>query len=386
MKKKLLFINGHLNTGGVEKSLIDLLKHLDYDRYEVDLLLLETIGDYAAEVPAQVKVNLRSLENTYGALGQCILRCIKQRDWFSLKMRLIFFVSKRWNVKFISVAKKMLTGNQHYDCVIGYRPGICTQLASFAVDADRRVTWWHHGEINVGQEYLDEVKNCQAIAVVSDVCRAMLAESFPSIADKMVTIPNMIDTYIVGAKAEEFDPYPDKSVLQIVSVGRLVPEKHFENVIYAAKKLKDRGLKFQWHLVGTGAVGDMLRKLALDLGVADCFFFEGNQPNPYPYMKHADLFVHSSYVESFGIVVAEALALGLLCVVTCSAGIMSFIEDGKNAVIAEQSQEDLSKKVQMILKDEMLCDRLRENAHCPAQFLPDAVMALIEKLLEASYL
>ena len=32
MKKKLLFINGHLQSGGVEKSLLDILTHLDYRR------------------------------------------------------------------------------------------------------------------------------------------------------------------------------------------------------------------------------------------------------------------------------------------------------------------------------------------------------------------
>ena len=44
-KKKVLFINGHLNVGGVEKSLTDILRHMDYDQYEVDLLLLEDTGD-----------------------------------------------------------------------------------------------------------------------------------------------------------------------------------------------------------------------------------------------------------------------------------------------------------------------------------------------------
>lgn len=51
MKKTLLLINGHINTGGVEKSLIDILKQLDYTHFDVDLLLLEELGDYAAELP-----------------------------------------------------------------------------------------------------------------------------------------------------------------------------------------------------------------------------------------------------------------------------------------------------------------------------------------------
>lgn len=381
MKKKLLFINGHLNTGGVEKSLIDLLQHLDYDQYDVDLLLLETIGDYATEVPTQVKVNLRSLENTYGALGPCILRCIKHRDWFSLKMRLIFLAGKLWGVKCISMAKKMLTSNQHYDCVIGYRPGICTQLASFAVDADRRITWWHHGSINVGQEYLDEVKNCQVIAVVSDACRAMLAETFPSLTTKMVTIPNMIDPCVVAAKAEEFDPYPDKSIFHVISVGRLAEEKHFENAIYAARELQIKGFKFQWHLVGAGAEGCVLRKQAMDLGVSDCFVFEGNQSNPYPYMKHADLFVHSSYVESHGIVVLEALALGVPCVVTRSAGPCEFITDGINGVLTAQSAESLTEKVLQVMQNKELYNNIREGACCPARFLPEKVCKQIGSII-----
>lgn len=35
-----------MNTGGVEKSLLDVLQHLDYSKYEVDLLLFQGIGDY----------------------------------------------------------------------------------------------------------------------------------------------------------------------------------------------------------------------------------------------------------------------------------------------------------------------------------------------------
>lgn len=46
MKKKILFANLHMNTGGVEKSLLDVLQHLDYSKYEVDLLLFQGIGDY----------------------------------------------------------------------------------------------------------------------------------------------------------------------------------------------------------------------------------------------------------------------------------------------------------------------------------------------------
>ena len=94
MKEKILFINGHLNTGGVEKSLLDILQHIDYNKYDVDLLLLEELGDYASELPKNVRVNLRSLKNTYGTAIRSLLQCIHKRDWFCFRMRLIFILMK----------------------------------------------------------------------------------------------------------------------------------------------------------------------------------------------------------------------------------------------------------------------------------------------------
>ena len=384
MKKKLLFINGHLNTGGVEKSLLDILTHLDYSKYDVDLLLTEQLGDYADQLPPQVQVLLRSIEGTYGSLPKVILSRIRKRDWFSLKMRLIFLLMRLFGIEKISLANKILTGGKIYDCVIGFRRGLCTQIACYAVNARRRIAWWHHGSVNVEPAaYLNEIENSHHVVAVSDGCRKMLVAAMPSLENRLVTIHNILDTDCIGFKAHEFDPYPDKHMFHIVCVGGLVPEKHFDNAIYAARQLKDQGFRFRWHLVGDGVLRDALRQAAEDLDVTDCFVFEGNQVNPYPYMKHADLFVHSSYVESFGIVVTEALALGVPCVVTCSTGVMDFLVDGENAVLTQQSPEDLTEKVLMVLRNQQLRAQLKENACCPEQFRPDAVMKKIDDLLES---
>lgn len=379
---KLLFINGHLNTGGVEKSLLDILQSLDYSHYEVDLLLLEELGDYASLLPPQVHVQLRSLKNTYGSLGQSLIRCVRKRDWFCFRMRLIFLLMKLFGQNKISLAKQMLTGNKHYDCVIGYRRGICTQIASFAVDANRRLSWWHHGTVNVDPEsYLYEVSNCHKIAVVSDSIKHLLTTEIPQLASKLVTIPNMLDAEKVRAQASVFTPYVKGSTLHIVSVGGFVPEKHFQNAIQTAKQLKCKGISFQWHLIGDGVLHNHLLQYAKDAGVSDVFLFEGNQPNPYPYLKNADLFVHPSYVESQGIVVLEAMALGIPCVVTKSLGPCEFIEDGINGVLTEQSPESLVEKVLEILTNKELYERIKANTRCPEQFAPENIMNLLYEMV-----
>lgn len=382
MKKKVLFVNGHLNAGGVEKALIDVLRHIDYERFDVELLLLEGLGDYAPLLPKQVHVTERPLQNTYGSVAGALSRCIRERDWFSLKMRVIFLVMKLFGQKHIRLAGKLLLGNNRYDCAIGFRPGICTQIAAFAADADRRITWWHHGEINVPVDaYQECALACDKIAVVSDGCRRMLAQEMPGLSDKLVTIHNMLDVDAVSQRAQT-DPYSDKSVKHIVSVGRLAPEKHFDNAIRAARALKDREIPFCWHLVGDGPLRGELETLVREMDVEDCFRFEGNQPNPYPFFRHADLFVHPSYVESFGIVVTEAMALGVPCVVTRSIGPEEFVEDGRNGLLTDQSAGSLTEAVLRILEDRVLYDAIRAETRCPEKYLPAAVMAQINALLE----
>ena len=379
--KHILFINGHLNTGGVERSLVDILRHMDYTKYAVDLLLLEDIGDYASELPSEVKVLFRDLHNTYGGVASSVRRCIAARDWMCLRLRLLFLLRKIFGPRAFKSAATLLLGEHHYDCVIGFRPGICADLAGYSVKAKRRITWWHHGEFYVDRvAYGAMCSKMNAVAVVSQSCKAMLQEKLPEIESKLVCIPNMLDAVAIGQKAGD-SPYTG-DILHIVSVGRLAPEKHFENVFPAAKALRQAGIDFAWHVIGDGFERSKLEALIAENDLKDHVILDGSKTNPYPYMKYADLFVHPSYVESQGLTVLEAMALGVPCVVTKSRGPCEFIEDGINGLLTEQSPESLTEKVLSILTDKTLFQSIKENTVCPEQFAPDRVMKQIEELID----
>lgn len=379
--KHILFINGHLNTGGVERSLVDILRHMDYTKYAVDLLLLEDIGDYASELPSEVKVLFRDLHNTYGGVASSVRRCIAARDWMCLRLRLLFLLRKIFGPRAFKSAATLLLGEHHYDCVIGFRPGICADLAGYSVKAKRRITWWHHGEFYVDRvAYGAMCSKMNAVAVVSQSCKAMLQEKLPEIESKLVCIPNMLDAVAIGQKAGN-SPYTG-DILHIVSVGRLAPEKYFENVFPAAKALRQAGIDFAWHVIGDGFERSKLEALIAENDLKDHVILDGSKTNPYPYMKYADLFVHPSYVESQGLTVLEAMALGVPCVVTKSRGPCEFIEDGINGLLTEQSPESLTEKVLSILTDKTLFQSIKENTVCPEQFAPDRVMKQIEELID----
>ena len=379
-KKRILFINGHLNTGGVERSLVDVLKHMDYTKYAVDLLLLEDTGDYTSELPPEVNVLFRDIHNTYGSFASSIRRCIAAHDWMCLRLRFLFLLQKFFGACALKRAATVLLGKHHYACVVGFRSGICSDLAAYSVQADRKITWWHHGEFNVDRAtYGNMCSRMDAVAVVSQSCEEMLQDQLPGLADKLVYIPNMLDAVAIGQKAGN-SPYTG-DMLHIVSVGRLAPEKHFENIIPVAKTLLETGTDFTWHIVGEGPGHARLESLIAENTLKDHVILEGCKANPYPYMKYADLFVHPSYVESQGLTVLEAMAFGVPCVVTKSLGPCEFIEDGVNGLLTEQSPESLTEKVLTILNDKELYQHIKENTKYLEQFSPKQVINQIETMI-----
>src|SRR6056297_1543064 len=80
-KKNILFLIPSLRGGGAERTLINLLKKIDYERYDVDLLVVSKMGPYVQEVPSDVNT-------TYLYKNNFIVRCLAYLhreygiDWF----------------------------------------------------------------------------------------------------------------------------------------------------------------------------------------------------------------------------------------------------------------------------------------------------------------
>ena len=64
MKKKVLFVTEALWVGGIETSLINLLKHFDYDRYEVTLLVIRAELELADQINENCRLLVSDREKT----------------------------------------------------------------------------------------------------------------------------------------------------------------------------------------------------------------------------------------------------------------------------------------------------------------------------------
>ena len=78
MQKKILFVVDNLVMGGVTASLVNLLNNLDYQKYQVDLLVLHYYNDVNAQIPSQV--NLIKGDKTYKYIDKPLGDIIKNKD------------------------------------------------------------------------------------------------------------------------------------------------------------------------------------------------------------------------------------------------------------------------------------------------------------------
>lgn len=119
----------------------------------------------------------------------------------------------------------------------------------------------------------------------------------------------------------------------LLSVGRLVQQKGFDQLIRALALLRDR-TPARLIILGEGGQRSRLEAMAQELGVGQEVALLGFHANPYAYMARATVFVLSSRFEGFGIVLAEALACGLPIVSTdCPSGPREILQDGRFGVL-----------------------------------------------------
>lgn len=388
MKKKLLFINGHLNAGGVERSLVDVLKHFDYERYQVDLLLLEEKGDYISEVPTEVNIHFYPLSNAYGPLIGTIWESIKSHDWFSFRFRINLLLSSKLGTKYLKYSQKLFkTLEPEYDAIIAYRPGICTDLATYAFTSHNKISWWHHGEMNFEGTALHHLGESYAhinhIVAVSNSSAELVNDAFPQIAERICVIPNMIDSEELKKKAKEYCVELDPSILNIVSVGRMSPEKNMIICPDVALKLKSLGVKFKWYIIGDGVDFDSVKQKIQMFGLDKELVLTGRLSNPYPYIKAASVMAHPALVESQGITLLESMALGTPVIAVASAGPKEFIKSGKNGILVENSIDGIVEKVCYYVERRDELDELRENAYKTVySFDQNEILKKIYELLE----
>lgn len=367
IKKKLLFVNGHLNVGGVERSLVDLLRHCDYSKYDIDLLLFEDVGDYKDEIPKEVNIIFYDLTKTYGGIYSCFKKAISNKDFKTIYIRIVFTLERILGINIKKTLRPIFKNLKEYDCAIAYRVGFCSEFVAYVIKAKKKITWWHHGSFEYDKKETQQIekiyKNFDYIVSVSEGCKKMLIQNLSNIENKIKVIPNIIDTnYIEARSIEEVSGINEyRDFIKLVSIGRLSKEKCMINCVYCCKKLVDAGYNIKWILIGDGVEYENIEKEVEEYGLQENIHMLGSIKNPYKYLRHADIYVHPSNVESMSITVLEAMTLNIPVVVVASIGPSEFIVNDENGILVQPKIDDLYKGIVKMLANKDLRDKFSKS-------------------------
>jgi glycosyltransferase involved in cell wall biosynthesis len=388
MRKKLIFVNGHLKIGGVERSLINLLKSIDYNEFEVDLVLFECMGDYIKEVPEEVNILFYDLTKLYGSFQQCMIKSLKSKDWSTIWLRLIFLLKKNISQKLFNLARPLFKLSKKYDCAYAYRIGICTDFVAYIVNSKKKVTWWHHGEYNYSKRDTKHINTVyqkfDSIVAVSESTKKMLLKHIPNIETKILTIPNIVDKDEIIKNSVGSSPIFVNNDLNkiLVSVNNLYPEKRMINCVLACKKLINSGYYIKWYLIGEGPNRGEIEDCISNNNLQTHIYLLGSIINPYPIIKNAYIYVHPSTVESFSLSILEAFALNTPVVAAKSMGPMEFIRDRENGLLVEATPEGLYEGIVSLLNDKNLYEQLKgDKGDVLEKYHPKVVMSKVYGLI-----
>lgn len=369
---KVAFIIESNAVGGAERVLRDVVKYMDASKFDVTIISLFK-------------------NSVYGGTSQFT-------DFFSCKYRWIIDNSNSTKAKvgsflinrFPNLFYRLFIRTK-YNILVAFYEGMPTTFVANLRTSSKKVAWLHTSvdlSISVRKESVLEAKQnvysaFDRIVGVSNGVRKGFTALFPTLADKVFTAYNPIDSSRIRTLSSEAKDVSISGKFTFVAVGRIIPCKGYERLINVAQKLKEDGWNFVVWIIGGGGGHVRLMELAKEKGVGECFVFYGNQPNPYVYMKKADCVISSSYIEGLSTVLIEGLVLGKLIVATNCNGTEEIIgQNSEWGVLVDNSEDGLYEGMKKVLQNQRMKEDYEQRAILRAEYFDvDHTIEVIEKML-----
>ena len=366
LKKKLLFINNSLHSGGIEKSLVTLLSLIDYNIYEVDLQLFLNEGLFLDKIPSQVNLLPPIFPKQYGySVKKAFIELIKKGYLFLSICRLLITLMSHTGTfgqrqkRMWAIQKRFIKNSTfQYDTVISYMEG---QQIYYAVDKTKayKKIGFIHGDYKAmnmdKQTDYPYFQKLDVICTVSESCKQALDEVFPEFSGKTHVINNIISPeFIRNLAALNVKFKADFTGIRLVTVARLSYQKGLDIAIPAVARLKDEGIRFKWYIIGIGPLKQKLITIINEYSLNDTVVFLGEQANPYPFIKAADIYMQPSRYEGKAIAVDEAMVLCKPILLTDFSTAADQITSGENGLIVPMSADGIYNGLNTLIGNEKM--------------------------------
>lgn len=335
MTRRIIYVIDSFEIGGAQRQLLEVVRHLDKERYRVAVCPIWNIPD---------------LESLYHQTGVEIVRIHKH---FSADFTVAFRLAQ-WIRQFRPhvVHTWLFTGSLwgRLAAVLARSPVVIASERSVRPD---------------GYDSLPVRFFSKALIGCTDVITANSQVGIDALhkqgyaAEKTRLIFNGVDTRHFSPQATEMLRLAARQkfgmpsdALVIGMVARLSYPKDQATLLRALQQLLHQGENVYGVIVGSGPAKNYLITLVNELGINERVVFAGQQEDVAPFLSMMDLFVLSSFWEGMPNAVLEAMSMGLPVVAADVAGTAEAVLDNQTGFLVPPGNVDaLAERLLRLIHD-----------------------------------
>ena len=337
--KKISILSLHLGYGGIEKCVVNLANVL-CKRYQVEIAVSYQLYEKSV-FPLDSKVKVVYLNKNLKPNHDAIRKALKTKNiWkiikegiYSLK---VLYYRRKTMINYISHCDS--------DVIISTRDIFNYWVSGFAKEGVLKIGWEHnhfHGDLKYANKIYNSAKKLDYLVLVSSDLQKYYEKRLRHTSCMCLMIPNAIDklpSTLSSLKEKRF-----------VSVGRLSKEKGFMDLLMLYKEVLKLYPDWRLDIVGDGPEKEILEKYIIDNSLDQMVKLHGFQGKEYidSLLEKSSIYLMTSYTESFGIVLIEAMSHGIPCIAYDSAeGAREIIMSGENGyLIKNRNMEAMKRKI-----------------------------------------
>ena len=394
--KTIVISSGDLTMGGLQKILVEYLKLIDKNKYRIVLLIANDYGKknlFLEEIPKNVEIQFVRPYNLVSKIAELS----KNRKILNrLLLKRYRYRSKR---VFKSIFLEKLSKLGKIDLIIDFDGGLKSILDN--LKAEKKIIWIHssirkHKQDNKSKisRYGEELKKYDKIIAICKEMKEEIKELYPSLSHKIEYIYNPLDCNNIieqgNENIEKMTSY-EKELIEsdyFLAISRLdAVQKDFETLIEGYSILKNKGIKEKLYIIGEGNGRVKIEKMIEEKKLVEDVILLGQKQNPYVWIKHSKLFIHSSRYEGLPTVLLEALMMDKFIVSSnCPTGpteILTKPKVGELFNVGDANQ--LAEKVLKILYDKDYQKELLKNIQLKKkEFELSEITEKFHKIIEES--
>jgi len=243
---------------------------------------------------------------------------------------------------------------------------------------------------SISKKYIRKVtvgysNKCDVVISPSTAIKKLLEDHGIKALVKIIPSGINIDNFAndTGKKKKIREKYQIKQdEIVLITACRLTKEKNLEFLVNSFAKIAQKEKNVKFMIVGDGAVKKDLEKMAEEFGIKDRIIFTGlvDRTSIVSLYQASDIFVFASLTETQGLVAVEAMAAGNPVIAVRASGIEDIVKDGEDGFLTLALEEEFSKSVLKIVRDNDL--RLKMSANAKTNSRKFEIVPWVDKVVE----